>query len=123
MPGFERGIIMPSLDEVVNAEQTAPIETPMDTMEVQEQPSRMNDFFQKILTAETGEGAIEDYLEHPMNFLNSKGLAQMLRGAHGILGNLKLAIIDIGFGFLRFSNERKAIKNVNSIPDGGNYPS
>jgi hypothetical protein len=83
--------------------------------------SRMNELFSKILTAETGEGSIEDYIDHPMNFKKSEGLAQILRGFTGIIGNLKLAIIDIVFGALRFSNEGKAGKD--NVHGGGFFPS
>lgn len=78
-----------------------------------------NEFFNKIITAETGEGSIESYLDHPMNFNNSMGLAQTLRGLTGIIGNLNLAIIDIVFGALRFSKEKR---NRNDVPGGGNIP-
>jgi hypothetical protein len=83
--------------------------------------SRMNDLFSKILTAETGEGSISDYVDHPMNFKKSEGLAQILRGLTGIIGNLKLAIIDIVFGALRFSNEGKA--GNQNVHGGGFFPS
>src|SRR4051812_23994356 len=62
-----------------------------------------NEFFQKIITSETGTGSIGNYLDHPMNFNKSMGLAQTLRGLTGIIGNLNLAIIDVVFGILRFS--------------------
>lgn len=60
------------------------------------------------LRAETGEGTIEDYLEHPLNFFKSKGFAQILRGLTGFFGNLKLAIIDVILGTLQFVKERRA---------------
>lgn len=116
---------MPTLDEIANdvpINQTG-VPTPDEMMEQQEiqQPNRLNDLLNKLLTAETGEGSIEDYLDHPMNFLKSKGLAQMLRGVHGLGANLKLAIIDVGMGFLRFSKERKSVNN--DVSNGGNIPS
>lgn len=61
-----------------------------------------------LLKAKTGEGRIEDYIEHPMNFMQSRGLAQALRGATGMMGALDLAIIDIVMGVLNFTKERKA---------------
>lgn len=70
-----------------------------------------------FLKTETGEGDIHEYISHPLNFNQSKGMAQMLRGFTGMFGSLKLAIIDICLGALNFSKERKAIINVK--PTGG----
>lgn len=61
-----------------------------------------------FLKAETGPGGIEEYIEHPLNFSSSKGLARMIRGLTGILGSLNLAIIDIVIGGLEFMKEKKA---------------
>jgi hypothetical protein len=74
--------------------------------EVQKE-NKAGEMFNRILTAETGEGSIGDYIEHPLNFSNSKSLAMIIRGMTGILGNLNLAVIDIIFGLLRYSKERK----------------
>lgn len=117
---------MPTLDEIANEQTNTPIEPQTDGLRefqevVQEQPSKLNDLLNKLLTAETGEGAIEDYIDHPMNFLKSKGLAQVLRGVHGLGANLKLAIIDIGMGVMRYSKERKSINN--DVSSGGGFPS
>ena len=59
------------------------------------------------IMAETGDGPIESYIEHPLNFNQSRGFAQILRGLSGILGNLKLAVIDISLGVLQVLKERK----------------
>lgn len=102
-----------TLEDIANEGKTGVTDESSPTLgEVvtEEQPqlnSRFSDLFNRILTAETGEGSIEEYIDHPMNFKNSKGLAQMLRGFTGIIGNLKLAVIDVVFGFLRFSSENK----------------
>lgn len=53
-----------------------------------------------VLKAKTGEGSVGDYLDHPMNFNNSQGMARVLRGLTGIVGSLDLAIIDIVVGVL-----------------------
>lgn len=64
----------------------------------------------QILRAETGEGSIGDYIEHPMNFNQSKSVARILRGLTGIMGNLNLAIIDVGLGVLElFKGEKKNV--------------
>jgi hypothetical protein len=110
MPGI-------TLDDIASekVEDTAgvAVESAEDEFEVEavRSPSRFNEMFSKVLTAETGEGSISDYIDHPMNFKKSEGLAQILRGLTGIVGNLKLAIIDVVFGALRFSNEGKGQTN------------
>jgi hypothetical protein len=65
-----------------------------------------------ILKSQTGEGSVSDYLEHPLNFNKSNGLARILRGLTGIMGNLNLAIIDIVVGTLEFFKERKGSASV-----------
>jgi hypothetical protein len=68
-----------------------------------------NKFFD-ILKSKTGEGTIQDYQEHPLNFSNNKYIGQILRGLTGILGALDLAIIDIGMGILGLIKDRNNIK-------------
>lgn len=119
---------MPTLDEIAEmGSHAAEFEagdriTPVPQEEVhQEQNNRVNEMMQKVLTAETGPGSIGDYLNHPLNFNKSQGLAQILRGLTGLGANLRLAIIDIGLGALRFSKERKGVNN--DIHGGGGFPS
>jgi hypothetical protein len=60
------------------------------------------------LKAQTGEGDISDYIDHPLNFKKSEGLAQILRGVSGFAGhNLKYALIDILIGAFKFRSELK----------------
>lgn len=56
----------------------------------------------EFLKAKTGEGSIESYLDHPLNFVKSKALAQIIRGLTGMFGALNYAIIDIVMGSLNF---------------------
>lgn len=115
---------MPTLDEIANNETVGTVTDPGETVESfesQEQPSKANEMFSRMMTAETGAGSIGDYLEHPMNFNKSHGLAQILRGLTGIIGNLNLAIIDVVMGALRFSKERKEVIN-HDVYGGGNFP-
>lgn len=65
-----------------------------------------------FLQAKTGEGAIESYIDHPLNFNNSQGVARIIRGATGMLGALDLAIIDIALGILELWKGRKKIGNA-----------
>lgn len=59
------------------------------------------------IRAKTGPGTIESYINHPLNTSGSRGVAQMLRGATGLLGDLDLAVIDIGLGAIEVLRERK----------------
>lgn len=60
-----------------------------------------------FLTTETGEGEINDYVNHPLNIWQSSGVAQMIRGITGFVGNnLRLAVVDIVFGYFRYRNEQ-----------------
>lgn len=54
-----------------------------------------------FLTADSGPGPISDYVNHALNFNGSLGLAQVIRGATGMLGSLNKAIFDIAFGLMR----------------------
>ena len=65
----------------------------------------------RLFTAETGPGEIDDYLSHPMNFDGSNGIAQVLRGATGLFGSLRLAVLDILLGVVRWTRERTASAN------------
>ena len=65
-----------------------------------------------FLLSVTGQGSIEERMDHPLNFLKSRGLAQVLRGLEGLLGqDLKLALVDIVIGVLNFTKERRAAAN------------
>lgn len=63
------------------------------------------------LKTKTGPGSVDDYIDHPLNFSESRGVAQVLRGASGLVGSLDLAVIDIVIGTFNAARERKAAKN------------
>lgn len=114
-----------TLDDIA---QDVPVDERLSSEEVIEeslQPqvnSRVNEMVNRILTAETGQGTIGDYLEHPLNFNQSKGIARILRGLTGIMGNLNLAIIDIALGVLEVSKDKKGTKTQNDVSYWGNQP-
>ena len=56
--------------------------------------------------ARTGDGSIDDYMDHALNFKRSRGVAQMLRGFTGLLGELDLAVIDITLGAFQTMKEK-----------------
>lgn len=115
---------MPTLDELTNDEQITPGIEPgepgQEIVEIQE-PSKMNEMMSRLLTAETGPGPISQYIDHPLNFSQSNGMAQIIRGLSGIIDNLNLAIIDILVGGLRFSKERRKMNN--DVYGRGDLPS
>jgi hypothetical protein len=109
---------MPTIDELTNKQAyTLADEETGTEFEIpvgQPEPVRRG-IDLSFLKTETGEGEISEYISHPLNFNQSKGMAQMLRGFTGMFGSLKLAVIDIFLGALNFSKERKAAINVQSI--------
>jgi hypothetical protein len=90
-----------SIDEAVGID--APVADPQEM--VQQQVGGFGFDFD-LFKAETGEGRIEDYLEHPLNFNNSKPMARVIRGLTGMFDNLNLAIIDIVIGGLEYVKSR-----------------
>lgn len=63
--------------------------------------------FPEWLKAQTGAGSVDDYLEHTLNFNNSRSLARIIRGLSGIFENgLNYAVVDIVMGVFEFSKER-----------------
>lgn len=78
--------------------------------DVQSEPQAVKEklqFDMSFLTAKTGEGDIDLYIQHPLNYNKSKGMAQIIRGFTGLFGVLDLAIIDIIVGILQVSKEKK----------------
>lgn len=65
-----------------------------------------------FLAAPTGEGPIDDYMEHPLNFDHKKSTARILRGCTGICGNLDYAIIDIALGVIEKIKEKGSSENA-----------
>lgn len=114
-----------TIDELTNNEPISPgyIEDDLNTKEYYAPAPNNNEKILEILRTPTGEGSIDDYVIHPLNFNQSKGLAQILRGLTGIVGDLKFAVVDIVIGTLRFSRERKVAGNYDNVYGGGNISS
>ena len=64
-----------------------------------------------FLFAKTGAGAVEEYIDHPLNFDGMKSTARILRGLTGSAGELDYALIDIGLGALEKIKEKRTPKN------------
>lgn len=98
---------MATIEELV-AEKGLGAATPEMPPEEPQQASGGLGFDFSFLLKETGRGAIEDYLEHPLNGKRSRGLAQVLRGATGLFGEgLRAALADILFGGMEYMRERR----------------
>lgn len=102
------------LNEAIKDEamETAAAETIMSPEEFEDAPGvrfTMPDF--SFLLAKTGAGAIEEYIDHPLNFDGEKSTARILRGLTGIAGELDYAIIDIGLGVIEKIKEKGTQKN------------
>lgn len=69
----------------------------------------------EFLKAETGEGDVEEYLTHVMNFNQSIGMARVLRGLTGMFGSLNYAIIDVIIGSLDVLKTAKKGQTKNDI--------
>ncbi|HET6527339.1 MAG TPA: hypothetical protein VFG39_01175 [Balneolaceae bacterium] len=63
-----------------------------------------------FLKSRTGEGPVEEYVNHPLNFNSSPALARIIRGATGIMGELDFALADIAFGLLEHMRGRYSVK-------------
>lgn len=63
-----------------------------------------------VLKSRTGEGPVEEYINHPLNFNSSRAVARILRGATGLIGELDFALADIGFGVLEYMRGRSGVK-------------
>lgn len=71
----------------------------------------MPDF--SFLLAKTGAGAVEEYIDHPLNFDGAKSTARILRGLTGIAGQLDYALIDIGLGCFEKIKEKRSGNGFN----------
>jgi hypothetical protein len=64
-----------------------------------------------MLKAQTGEGSIQSYSNHPLNMNNNNYVGQIIRGLTGMLGSLNFAILDILLGSFGFIKEKKETVN------------
>ena len=103
---------MPTIDDITKADnEEIEGQIEIDNMEFgqndsipPETPNQTGEVLQQIIDfvkTPTGEGKIEDYTEHPLNYDNKESTAQILRGLTGLFGDLKLAVIDVGIGMFR----------------------
>lgn len=93
------------MDNLINESYAAdvpedfpPIEETPGTAETSGQMFRIGIPNFSWLLARTGEGALESYLNHPVNFDGKLSTARIIRGLTGIAGTLDYALIDIALG-------------------------
>lgn len=99
----------------------------LDREELELDPKRVDDAYAKEereraesprwlqwLKSEPGPGDVDSYRQHPLNWDGSYEVAQVLRGLTGLLGNLRLAVVDLLMGGFRILSRRPP-----APPDGG----
>jgi hypothetical protein len=79
-----------------------------DNIPLGDSPADRGGFDFSFLKAKTGEGTIDQYLDHPLNFNESRAIARVLRGASGLMGDLDFALVDIGIGVLDYVRGRRS---------------
>ncbi len=85
-------------EEAVEAIEKEAVEANITGECVEQQRVTMPDL--SFLAASTGEGSIESYIEHPLNFDKTASTARILRGFTGLCGQLDYALIDILLGIV-----------------------
>jgi hypothetical protein len=98
-------IIAPEIDEDIRIPGVDPEGVKNDSWDPNIENSGFS-FDLSILKTPTGDGSIDSYLDHPLNPNGSRGIAQMLRGATGFVGELKFALVDIILGYFNFTREK-----------------
>jgi hypothetical protein len=61
------------------------------------EPSRPS-WWDRLISAETGEGPLSSYRDHTINFTGDEGGARLARGMTGLFDNLNLAVVDLVVG-------------------------
>jgi hypothetical protein len=61
---------------------------------------------------QTGEGEIEDYMTHPLNFTGQRWNARLIRGVTGMFGNLRYALVDIVMAGVDYWSKREGNGNA-----------
>lgn len=110
---------MPMNEEINNiptgATPGAEFEPLLTPEEVQPRKSFMD---LEKLKAQTGQGDLSEYKNHPLNWNQSKPVARIIRGFTGLLGELNFAVVDILIGFFEM-NSKKGIKTDGANIRGG----
>lgn len=101
---------MSLIDEAYNSEIEETSAPDMGASDYQEEPTAGGDRFAmpdlSFLAARTGEGSVDEYINHPLNFDNRASTARILRGCTGLCGQLDYALIDIALGVIEKIKEK-----------------
>lgn len=65
-----------------------------------------------FLAAPTGEGSVESYIDHPLNWDKRQSTARILRGCTGICGSLDYALVDIALGIIQKIKEKGSSDDI-----------
>jgi hypothetical protein len=96
------------ISDYVNENESEELElVPPGQTEDIEQPSSGGIDVIALLKSPTGEGDVDEYMQHVLNFNESRGMARVIRGLTGMLGNLNYAIVDIVVGVMELAKGRK----------------
>ena len=87
---------MPTVFDLIDDDVSAAQRSPAPEQDSSPPPGAWD-----LLKKPTGDGQLEDYLNHPLNVSSSAGLAQVIRGLTGLLGSLDFAVVDIVLGAFR----------------------
>jgi hypothetical protein len=98
-----------SIDELYEDIPTSKEEILHDAVPVEEGAGFRGFQIPEFLKAKTGPGTIENYIDHPMNFNNSKPVAQVLRGLTGMFMSLDYAVIDIVLGMMKMKPKKEPV--------------
>jgi hypothetical protein len=82
------------------------------------EPARPS-WWDRLITAETGEGPISSYRNHPINFTGDDGGARLARGLTGLFENLNLAVVDLVVGAVQVFVFRKPPSPAGEPPNVG----
>ena len=57
----------------------------------------------EFLRAKTGPGAVDEYINHPLNIAGNEDFARIIRGLTGMFNSLDYAVVDILVGVVKFA--------------------
>lgn len=106
---------MASISDFVNKEESEGVqsfEQQAEEMDAINQAPATRGFDLSFLKTQTGAGDISEYKNHALNFNGSNGVARILRGMTGFLGELNYAIVDVLLGVLEVAKDRKKVVAV-----------
>jgi len=94
-----------TIEQQIQEEQTGiPVMPEGETQAVSEESS-IN--LADIMTRPTGEGQIEDYLQHPLNLDSTLSSAKIIRGLTGLIGGINYWWTDVIIGIWQKWQEKR----------------